>query len=732
MEMDEKVFDDQHFAELLYELGIAYMERNQVDAAIEKYQEYIRVNGESDEVISRLSEAYLAKGAETEDACEIYIKSLRLHPENYTELMTRIIRIELASGKYSRMEQLSEKDLLPYREDPRIIPIYAHVGWQLQEYRQVANVYKLMMGVKFNVLIQKWLMLNYIKAAQRPSYQFKLDDLIHCYNYTRSVRFFERLRDIYIYLLVKMIIRVHFREDMIYNQKAISEFEFFLEDNVVSTKVDRVLNKKISIEKGFNFAGEIWDRPLQNAGEDGEDGGSNGGNGEVRPDPFAEHPVLVYIHVLNYEYLVQGESYKEMLDAFDSILHSTFDKESARFVKRVNDGYLIIGDDLPGAVMASSRLMKKYLAGKKEDDQKLHVNVGIHFRKSLDVSNFLPDMITLLDVIGIETDPKENESEKSGDSAGAYRVLITEPVLERLKESAFEIKPFGNTHLPFTSREMSVHSIRWTDGMDEFRVKADVKIGRFLLKEEVGENDFFVTFKAIDTYLERLVIIKILRPEFRADHEDHFLKTATQSAKMDHDNIAMIYDVGIDQGFAYIAREYIEGEPFGAEGRTIDPMDAKEAVRVITDLAHTIAYAHQSGVVHGGLRPGNLFRSNQDGIRITDFAPFRLTRPVRSRQYITAYDLSYMSPRIASGQVADEKDDIYGLGLMLATFMTGENPFMDNTKSGVSGKLDKFRTGKSLDIEGDIPEEIMAIILKALTFEYESIGDLVGDLFDVA
>ena len=702
-----------------------------MDAAIEKYQEYIRVNGESDEVISRLSEAYLAKGAETEDACEIYVKSLRLHPENYTELMPRIIRIELASGKYSKMEQLSEKDLLPYREDPRVIPIYAHVGWQLQEYRQVANVYKLMMGVKFNVLIQKWLMLNYIKAAQRPSFQFKLDDLIHCYNYTRSVRFFERLRDIYIYLLVKMIIRVHFHEDMIRNQKAISEFEFFLEDNVVSTKLDRVLNKKIRIEKRFNFADEIWDRSLHNSeGDDAEDG-SNGGNGEVRPDPFAEHPVLLYIHILNYEYLVQGAPYKEMLDAFDTILHSTFDKESAGFVKRVNDGYLIIGDDLPGAVMASSRLMKRYMAGKKGGDQMLHVNVGIHFRKSLDASNFLPDVITLLDVIGIETDPKDSESDNNGDGAGAYRVLITEPAQERLLDSAFEIKAFGVTHLPFMSHEMSVYSIKWTDGMDEFRIKADVKIGRFLLKEEVGENDFFVTFKAIDTYLERLVIIKILRPEFRADHEDHFLQAATQSAKMDHDSIAMIYDVGIDQGFPYIAREYIEGEAFGAEGRKIDPMDAKEAVRVISDLAHTIAYAHKSGVVHGDLRPGNLFRSIQDGIRITDFAPFRLTRPVQSRQYITAYDLSYMSPRIATGQIADEKDDIYGLGLMLATFLTGENPFADCTKSGVTGKIEQFRSVKSLKISSDVPDEILAIILKALTFEYESIDDLLGDLFEI-
>ena len=214
-------------------------------------------------------------------------------------------------------------------------------------------------------------------------------------------------------------------------------------------------------------------------------------------------------------------------------------------------------------------------------------------------------------------------------------------------------------------------------------------VGRFGLLEQLGSGSFGVVYRAIDTVLEREVALKIPRLVTALSDElsDRFLRESQAAARLRHPNIIPVYEAGSVDQTTYIAAEYCPGitlEEWLKDNPVVEP---RRIGKLILNLADAVEHAHQAGILHRDLKPGNIMlksvpdsdaRSDPailDQAMITDFGLARFIDEGQSTQMGLVGTIAYMSPEQAGG----EKDlgpecDVYSLGVILYEMLTGSRP----------------------------------------------------------
>jgi serine/threonine protein kinase len=203
---------------------------------------------------------------------------------------------------------------------------------------------------------------------------------------------------------------------------------------------------------------------------------------------------------------------------------------------------------------------------------------------------------------------------------------------------------------------------------------------RYELSEQLAAGGMTSVWRGHDRVLGRDVVVKVLHPELAADpsFRARFHEEAVNAARLTHPNIVALYDTGEQGDVAYIVMELVNGptlrEALGRHG----PLPPSRAARLSMEVAAALDYAHQAGVCHGSLKPGNILLADDGTVKVADFSIARAATdddPGRTGEVLGAD--GYLAPEVVRGDDADGRADVYGLGACLYEMLTGRPPGAD-------------------------------------------------------
>ncbi|MEM6955117.1 MAG: protein kinase [Myxococcota bacterium] len=248
-----------------------------------------------------------------------------------------------------------------------------------------------------------------------------------------------------------------------------------------------------------------------------------------------------------------------------------------------------------------------------------------------------------------------------------------------------------------------------------------VVAGRYRLESRLGEGGMGVVYRARHVLIDRVVALKLIRPDLRG--ETHLrawmLREARAANRVDHAHIVDIHDVGeTEDGELYLVMEYLVGTALSTEIAK-GPMPINRAVDILEQMCAALARAHDLGVVHRDLKSDNIMLTNrggrQDYVKILDFGLAALARDPRLAPKGAVFGTpEYMSPEQARGEDAVAASDLYALGILFFEMVTGRLPFRSSDRDTL---LEMQRTAKAPDPRGarkDLPEQAQKICLRLL------------------
>src|SRR5215469_8780269 len=210
------------------------------------------------------------------------------------------------------------------------------------------------------------------------------------------------------------------------------------------------------------------------------------------------------------------------------------------------------------------------------------------------------------------------------------------------------------------------------------------ELGDYELLEEVGRGGQGVVFRARQKSLNRTVALKVINLGEWASkaHVRRFRVEAEAAARLEHSGIVPIHEVGERDGSCYFSMKFVEGGQLDEVVRRC-PMSIRQAAELIAKVARTVHYAHEHGILHRDIKPGNILLDKSGEPHLTDFG---LARLVEASSTVTGTlevlgTPSYMAPEQAAGEHAkfSKATDVYGLGAVLYQLLTGQPPFAGGT-----------------------------------------------------
>lgn len=261
------------------------------------------------------------------------------------------------------------------------------------------------------------------------------------------------------------------------------------------------------------------------------------------------------------------------------------------------------------------------------------------------------------------------------------------------------------------------------------------KLGRFEIKQVLGQGAFGRVFRAYDPVLDRYVALKV--PTFGSNEEQkvrRFLGEAKAAAGLRHPNIVPVYECGEADGKQFIAAQFVAGQTLGARMKA-GPISFQVAVGWVRAIADALAYAHAEGIVHRDIKPDNVMLDAKESPQIMDFGLAKRTSDDSSMTMDGTIlgTPAYMSPEQATGRQAliGPASDQYSLGAMLYELLTGKKPF-EGAPHAVIAQVISQEPALPRSINPHIPPDLEAICLKAMQKEtsarYASAADLATDL----
>jgi serine/threonine protein kinase len=244
------------------------------------------------------------------------------------------------------------------------------------------------------------------------------------------------------------------------------------------------------------------------------------------------------------------------------------------------------------------------------------------------------------------------------------------------------------------------------------------KFGRFKVLDQLGRGAMGIVYRAQDDMLMRTVAIKTVAltgsSKERDGHEARFLQEARAAGALNHPAIITIYDVGREGDTAFIAMELVEGRDLRDLIADV-AITPSRAVAIAASVAEGLAFAHERGIVHRDIKPGNIMVLDDGRVKIMDFGIARLTEPaVKTQTGVLLGSPQYMAPEQIIGQPLDHRADIFSLGLVLYEMLTGTKAFQGEDIPELTFKVANLPAAPPTHLAPDLPPVIDFIVARAL------------------
>jgi serine/threonine protein kinase len=245
-----------------------------------------------------------------------------------------------------------------------------------------------------------------------------------------------------------------------------------------------------------------------------------------------------------------------------------------------------------------------------------------------------------------------------------------------------------------------------------------MEYGRYRIVKELGKGTMGVVYEAHDPQIDRLVALKILRPDRMVSeaYVGRFLKEARAIGRLSHPSIVTIYDVGEDHGTIYIAMEYLKGTPFNEVVRS-GRLTVSQAVDIARQVAEALDYAHNKAIVHRDIKPSNIILTDDNRVKLTDFGIARIEDAAAVYQTQAGEILGtpvYMSPEQVMGQTVDGRSDLYALGVILYEMVVGRRPFGGDTIAAIFRSITQDIPEPPSSADPPIQQALSDLIMKSL------------------
>jgi len=246
-------------------------------------------------------------------------------------------------------------------------------------------------------------------------------------------------------------------------------------------------------------------------------------------------------------------------------------------------------------------------------------------------------------------------------------------------------------------------------------------IGRYHILEQLGQGGMATVYKAYDTRLEREVAVKVIRKEaFPPEQLERIFKRFEREAKvlahMVHPNIVKVYDTGEYSGSPFLVMEYLPGKTL--KDYINQPLDFRQAARLLAPIAQALHYAHQRGILHRDVKPSNILLMEDKTPILTDFGIAKLLEDTESHTLTgTGVGIGtpeYMAPEQGLGSQIDGRADVYSLGVVFYELLTGKKPFQAETPLAVLFKQMNDPLPRLKQFIPDLPDDVERVIFKAL------------------
>ncbi|MFZ5517695.1 MAG: protein kinase domain-containing protein [Candidatus Zhuqueibacterota bacterium] len=766
--------DDQRVIDLLYQLGTTYLEKGDYDNAIDKFKKLIQLGELNAKIFLTLSKAYILKeqfdqealnvfeaalkyepanpvlnvvlsqiylNMNKEDAlaCQVFKNALQHNPPNSSVILTRLIHIHIQKNDIAAVREYLTQ-LIPYEDAlAGILPRYVKLEWKNDAFDAVSNFFQLLIERTQNREYYPWLISNYMHRLlhETGGSQISNTELTHYRQYFSNFEIFQRLFDLYLYIFTENILsQKAIEKNKKKDSQSIEEFELFLAEDSFSNIWERGLNiqNKAAGTNRDLFHSDLWCKLNLWLNVNGSEGPVS------EASAFEKSHVRQILKKAKAVVMVHGEgqAFSSYQNQLREALTRDYDRQSDFLLgAAMKDGSLIFTHDIKKSVDNVIHFLQGISTrrnGNAEAPTKFQILVHkLSASKSEEEMTLLHELQMLLS--GFEFEKKLLLEPKEGSVSGDYQLFITAPVEKLLKKIyPYSIIPVENRLFhPLTPEPAPIFQVHWNDNLSKIQ-RGDVKsIGRFKILKELQPNGVFTSFRAMDTSLERLVVLKILRPDFiitdsNISTGDLFMTETRLLGKLHHPNIAMIYDVGKAEDFYFLAREYVEGSVLSTPKAINNKINWQRSLRICLNIMETLEAIHQKNIYHGKLEPNNIFITNGSDVKITDFQiqHFFVLPESYSKSHIKS--LAYFAPEKLENLPATAQSDIYSMGVILYELLTEHNPFDAATRNDVFKLVRNTVPAPVSSLNNELPKQLDDIVSKMVA---KSVADRYNNLSEI-
>lgn len=692
-------------------LARAYMMLGKRDSdAIQVYERALAYEPENHQICIALAESYAQSGREDEYAIEIYKRAIS-YDHTHKEIFQKLYDIHYRNGEFALAGELAMQAVAENTLMPSALTMYLRVVWQQNDFVDGIEFLKRQLKKK----LQGPLLIGFCKTlikyqswitAQEKMFTPDTESCMYCAIFMKATRKINNLDDLLLYLDIERLLgsavknQAEAGDDLIRALKAVhsSPEEWLQED----------LTKDVLPKLEFG--------PGERIGVSGQDKKEKS---ERLLSEFSDKikslNKLAVFAITNYAQLghhFNKKIAKRITETFISNCSIQLEKLDQHYFWRGNDHVFVLSQDLSILLQASKNIFGRLEKYNKVVDQEEMVHAQAAINK-IDLTypanalNVLAATLRLSRLANIGLKDQNGVSE---------RILLCNDIIAEI-ESAGELdaRQLDDVDVFPLESKISVSELLWKDPATTMNSGEIKNIGRFEIIEQLG-NSNLLTFKVRDSQLKRFAILKghsshdITGIE-QNDFEKSFVEQAGLVAGLSHPNIAVTFDVGIEKGILFVTREFVDGSSLD-ELWSSHSHSFFEKIELFSQICKGIGYAHSQNIVHGNLKPSNIFLS--EFVKITDFVIPVISRYAKHPQAFLPETLAYRSPEHVNKEELVPESDVFSLGVILFEFLTGEKPFAGETMEEFDGNVLSHEPPPPSELSDQLPGLVDGIVLKAL------------------